>query len=321
MLNAEVEFEVQHSLQHSTFSIQHFLPWLTTNSFAGTRIWRNAPATCGAIFDAARPAVELAKIEERVSAPDFWKDQASAQKLLQRRRRLEEDVQLSESLQRKLDDLARARRMGAGRASRSPTTSAAPSTSFGAGRCRRDQEDARRRARSQERHRHDSPGRRRHRVAGLGRDAPAHVPALDRAPRLQARGHRPPARRRGRHQERDAHRPGRVRLRTAAGRSRRAPARAHLAVRPGVAPSHLVRVGVRLAGAARGRRDRDRGQGPAHRHVSLERRRRPARQRHRLRRPPHAPADRHRRVVPERALAAPQPRLRDARAQGAGSTT
>jgi peptide chain release factor 2 len=76
-----------------------------TNSFAGTKIWRPAPPTCGAIFDAARPSVELAKIEERVAAPDFWKDQAGAQKTLQRRRRLEEDVQLRDSLQRKLDDL------------------------------------------------------------------------------------------------------------------------------------------------------------------------------------------------------------------------
>ena len=40
----------------------------------------------------------------------------------------------------------------------------------------------------------------------------------------------------------------------------------------------------------------------------VERRRRPARQRHRLRRPHHAPADRHRRLVPERALAAQEPR-------------
>ena len=43
---------------------------------------------------------------------------------------------------------------------------------------------------------------------------------------------------------------------------------------------------------------------PARRHLSLERRRRPARQQDRLRRAPHAPADRHRRRVPERALAA-----------------
>src|SRR5688572_3162564 len=44
-------------------------------------------------------------MEERVGAPDFWKDQAAAQKLLQRRRRLEEDRELSASLQRRTDDL------------------------------------------------------------------------------------------------------------------------------------------------------------------------------------------------------------------------
>jgi peptide chain release factor 2 len=76
-----------------------------TNSFAGIRIWRAAPATCGATFDAAHPAGELKTIEERVASPDFWKDQAAAQKLLQRRRRLEEDRALSESLAKRLEDL------------------------------------------------------------------------------------------------------------------------------------------------------------------------------------------------------------------------
>jgi peptide chain release factor 2 len=61
---------------------------------------------CGAIFDAARPADELSKIEQRVSDPDFWKDQAAAQKLLQRRRRLEDDRNMSDSLKRRADDLA-----------------------------------------------------------------------------------------------------------------------------------------------------------------------------------------------------------------------
>ena len=64
------------------------------------------PPTCGAIFDAAGPADELKKIEERVAAPDFWKDQAAAQKLLQRRRRIEEDRDLSESLRKRAEDLA-----------------------------------------------------------------------------------------------------------------------------------------------------------------------------------------------------------------------
>src|SRR5688572_22561007 len=77
-----------------------------TNSFAGTRISRGARGTCGAIFDASRPADELSKIERRVSEPDFWKDQEGAQKLLQRRRRLEEDRELSESLKRRVEDLA-----------------------------------------------------------------------------------------------------------------------------------------------------------------------------------------------------------------------
>ncbi|HWT45597.1 MAG TPA: peptide chain release factor 2 [Vicinamibacterales bacterium] len=58
------------------------------------------------MFDAARPAEELTKIEQRVADPDFWKDQAAAQKLLQRRRRLEDDKSLSESLKRRVDDLA-----------------------------------------------------------------------------------------------------------------------------------------------------------------------------------------------------------------------
>ena len=101
------------------------------------------------------------------------------------------------------------------------------------------------------------------------------------------------------------------------GRGRRAPAGAHLAVRSGRPAPHLVRVGLRLARAARGRRRRDRRQGPPHRHLPIERRRRPARQRHRLGGPPHAPADRHRRVVPERAIAAPQPRFGDEGAEGA----
>jgi peptide chain release factor 2 len=76
------------------------------NSFAGIRTWRAAPPICGAIFDASRPAQELENIEQRVSDPDFWKDQAAAQKLLQRRRRLEEDRDLSVSLRRRVEDLA-----------------------------------------------------------------------------------------------------------------------------------------------------------------------------------------------------------------------
>ncbi len=81
-------------------------PFNWTSSFAGIRIWPAAVPICGAIFDAARPTQELAIIEQRVSDPEFWKDQTGAQKLLQRRRRLEEDIALSTSLGRRVDDLA-----------------------------------------------------------------------------------------------------------------------------------------------------------------------------------------------------------------------
>ena len=60
---------------------------------------------CGAIFEAARPDEELSRLEARAAAPDFWKDQAGAQKVLQRRRRLEQERELVQSLKKKIDDL------------------------------------------------------------------------------------------------------------------------------------------------------------------------------------------------------------------------
>jgi peptide chain release factor 2 len=64
------------------------------------------PPTCGVIFEAARPQDELNRLEARASTPDFWNDQAEAQKVLQRRKGLEQDRDLVESLRRKSDDLA-----------------------------------------------------------------------------------------------------------------------------------------------------------------------------------------------------------------------
>jgi len=60
---------------------------------------------CVAIFEAARPEEELARIESRAASPDFWKDQTEAQKILQRRRRVEQDRDLMVSLRVKHDDL------------------------------------------------------------------------------------------------------------------------------------------------------------------------------------------------------------------------
>lgn len=44
-------------------------------------------------------------MEAATAAPDFWSNQAEAQKVMQRRRRLEDDVALRDSLKRRLDDL------------------------------------------------------------------------------------------------------------------------------------------------------------------------------------------------------------------------
>ena len=61
---------------------------------------------CGGGFDEARLARELSELEAQASAPDFWKDQASAQRILQRRKSVEGDRALAESLRRQTDDLS-----------------------------------------------------------------------------------------------------------------------------------------------------------------------------------------------------------------------
>jgi peptide chain release factor 2 len=65
----------------------------------------SAASICGVIFEAARPHDEIARLEARIAEPDFWKDQAEAQKALQRRRRLQDGVDLLESLKKQQDDL------------------------------------------------------------------------------------------------------------------------------------------------------------------------------------------------------------------------
>jgi peptide chain release factor 2 len=78
----------------------------STSCCAATKISASARPISGAIFEVARPDEELTRLEARTAAPDFWKDQAEAQKVLQRRRRLEQDRDLMVSLKKKSDDLA-----------------------------------------------------------------------------------------------------------------------------------------------------------------------------------------------------------------------
>jgi peptide chain release factor 2 len=63
------------------------------------------PSSCGGIFEAARPEQQLADIEKTIADPSFWSNQAEAQKVMQRRRRVDDDLALLRSLQRRSDDL------------------------------------------------------------------------------------------------------------------------------------------------------------------------------------------------------------------------
>src|SRR4029079_7459737 len=60
----------------------------------------------GVVCEPAKPERDRPRLEARTAAPDFWKNQADAQKVLQRRRRLEQDLDLIGSLRQKRDDLS-----------------------------------------------------------------------------------------------------------------------------------------------------------------------------------------------------------------------
>jgi len=80
-------------------------PRTSTSSSADSPISPIAWRACGGGFDEARLDRELTDLEAQAAAPDFWKDQSNAQQVLQRRRRLEGDKALAQSLRRQADDL------------------------------------------------------------------------------------------------------------------------------------------------------------------------------------------------------------------------
>ena len=150
------------------------------------------------------------------------------------------------------------------------------------------------RVRRGRRGRHGALGRGRHRLAGLGRDAPSHVPALGRAARLPGGDEGGVTRRGGRVEVGHVHRSWGERLRPVRGRAGRASAGTDLALRRAEAPPHRLRPGRRRAARRRRRRGGPRRGGPAGGHVPRLRRRWPARQQDRLRRPRHPRSDRDR---------------------------
>ena len=149
-----------------------------------------------------------------------------------------------------------------------------------------------------------------------------------RAPGLAHRGDVEQRHRRRRAQGSDRDHRGPRRLQQAEVRERRPPRAARAGDRGERAHSHVDGHRRGAAGSRRGRRP-DQRQGPAHRHVLLERTRRPERQHHLFRRPHHAHPDRRRRLAAGREVADQEPRegdegaalaaLRDGAAQAAGS--
>ena len=59
----------------------------------------------GGIFEGARLDEQIAQIESQIAHPNFWNNPADAQAVMQRRRRLDEDRSLRDSLLRRSDDL------------------------------------------------------------------------------------------------------------------------------------------------------------------------------------------------------------------------
>ena len=75
------------------------------NRFDGTKNWWSGRPRCAAIFDTAQAVEELTALEAQAAAPDFWKHPEQAQQVLRRRRRLQDDRDLAESLRQKVSDL------------------------------------------------------------------------------------------------------------------------------------------------------------------------------------------------------------------------
>jgi len=63
------------------------------------------PKLCGAIFDAPAKREELKKTEAEISGPDFWNQPEKSQRIMQQRKRLEEDIQHSTSVAAATSDI------------------------------------------------------------------------------------------------------------------------------------------------------------------------------------------------------------------------
>jgi peptide chain release factor 2 len=63
-------------------------------------------SSCGGFFDPDAKRAELARLEEETGKADFWSDQERAQKVLKRRRRIENAIERAERFRREVEDAA-----------------------------------------------------------------------------------------------------------------------------------------------------------------------------------------------------------------------
>ena len=180
-----------------------------------------------------------------MQAPGFWDDQERAAQDLGGARARAEAPRDAFAGSRPTPPTSASSPRWPPRTRSSPPSSTPSSTRSSAARRARGGAPVQRRVRRRRRGRHRPLRRRRHRLAGLGRDAAADVSALGRAPRLRRRDEGGLRGRGGRDQVGDVHRQGRERLRPLRRRARRPPAGADLALRRAVAPSHRLRPGRR----------------------------------------------------------------------------
>jgi peptide chain release factor 2 len=66
---------------------------------------RSASSLCGAIFDVTSAQKQLAALEQKINAPDFWQDQAKAQAVMQQRKQFEDRVNAEKALAGRVSDL------------------------------------------------------------------------------------------------------------------------------------------------------------------------------------------------------------------------
>ena len=198
-----------------------------------------------------------------MGAPGFWDDQERAAEISAEHARAQRRLETFRALEADAADLDELAEMAAEDAELAAELDSQLASIESPARRARGGAAVQRRVRLRRRRGHGPLGRRRHRFAGLGRDAAADVPALGRAPRLRGRDEGGVRGRGGGDQVGDLHRQGRERLRPVRRRARRPPAGADLALRRAVAPPHRLRPGRRrAAGRRRGRGRARRGGAP-----------------------------------------------------------